>query len=300
MRKITVFIMMMGYLPLLASFSFTSWPSALFLPSPRVFLDRALSSNRSIRMKEVLGESMNEALGESTSWILQGGESSRALGAPLKSAPGTGRRVNGADSKRNLNPRPILDLACVEEFLAKRGKKEVHARTLYKWLFRRNKRGSKPAPALQWTSESLPSDLGRELREELVREFALTTSTVVTRTESESGGFKLGIQLQDGHLVETVVIRHEHLSSNSVRHTVCVSSQVGCAKACTFCATGTMGFRADLSAGEIAEQIWHAQRALEELSAPDNSEEVSIRNVVFMVHTIYTIHTIHTIPSNPF
>ena len=55
------------------------------------------------------------------------------------------------------------------------------------------------------------------------------------------------------------------------RATLCVSSQVGCIMGCTFCATGTMGIKGDLTAGEIVEQLVHAQRV------------TPIRNVVFMV-----------------
>ena len=167
----------------------------------------------------------------------------------------------------------------VEDFLNERGQKEIHARILYRWLFRRSKDGSIRVHPQDLQPDALPTDLSKELRAELSSKFTLTTSKVVNRTDSESGGIKLLVQLQDGHLVETVIIRHEHLSSKNVRHTVCVSSQVGCAKGCTFCATGTMGFRADLSAGEIAEQVYHAQQALEHCG---REEEASIRNVVFM------------------
>jgi adenine C2-methylase RlmN of 23S rRNA A2503 and tRNA A37 len=60
---------------------------------------------------------------------------------------------------------------------------------------------------------------------------------------------KLLIRLQDGHLVETVVMRYSH------RSTVCVSSQVGCRMACRFCSTGTMGLLGHLTAGEMCEQV---------------------------------------------
>lgn len=59
--------------------------------------------------------------------------------------------------------------------------------------------------------------------------------------------------------------------SGNQRATLCVSSQVGCIMGCTFCATGTMGIKGDLTAGEIVEQLVHAQRV------------TPIRNVVFMV-----------------
>ena len=64
-------------------------------------------------------------------------------------------------------------------------------------------------------------------------------------------------------------MRHGTLRSSRV--TCCVSSQIGCAMACTFCATGTMGLRGDLSGGEVVEQVLFA-KAL----------EPALRNVVFM------------------
>lgn len=84
-------------------------------------------------------------------------------------------------------------------------------------------------------------------------EFSLFTTTVVARHESARGDTtKLVVRLQDGHEVETVVIRH-------LGHaTVCLSSQIGCQMGCRFCATGTMGIIGDLTAGEIVEQLIHA------------------------------------------
>ena len=77
---------------------------------------------------------------------------------------------------------------------------------------------------------------------------------------------------QEDQYIETVLIRHE-TPQGKVRYTVCVSSQVGCSRACSFCATGTMGLQAQLSSGEILEQVWMAQR----LVHPE-----PLRNVVFM------------------
>ena len=77
------------------------------------------------------------------------------------------------------------------------------------------------------------------------------------------------LQLQDGALIETVLLKYRQ------RYTVCVSTQVGCACGCDFCATGEMGFVRQLSAGKIVGQVRHMQRAL-----VSRSHEVS--NVVFM------------------
>ena len=73
------------------------------------------------------------------------------------------------------------------------------------------------------------------------------------------------MKLQDGELVETVIIQHPN------RTTVCVSSQAGCRMGCTFCATGLMGKRADLRAAEIVEQVVHARE-----------RDPSVSGVVFM------------------
>jgi 23S rRNA (adenine2503-C2)-methyltransferase len=75
-------------------------------------------------------------------------------------------------------------------------------------------------------------DLKRVDAEDLLRDFTPCSSKVVDEQRSEGGGRKLVIQLSSGQLVETVLIRHDHESSGRSRHTVCVSSQVGCARAC--------------------------------------------------------------------
>ena len=102
----------------------------------------------------------------------------------------------------------------------------------------------------------------------LDRDFVRLTSKIVERRESKDGTVKMLIRLQDGMEVETVVIPMSPGYS-----TVCVSSQVGCAMGCTFCATGMMGLKGSLTAGEIVEQLVHAHDC-----CPDRN----VRNVVFM------------------
>ncbi|KAB1208364.1 Dual-specificity RNA methyltransferase RlmN [Morella rubra] len=89
---------------------------------------------------------------------------------------------------------------------------------------------------------------------------------------------KLLIKLQNGAFVEAVIMRYDTRLGKyngkprpgGPRSTLCISSQVGCKMGCKFCATGTMGFKNNLSSGEIVEQLLHATRI-----SP-------IRNVVFM------------------
>ena len=114
----------------------------------------------------------------------------------------------------------------------------------------------------------LPKELPHRAARALQQGFAPLTSTVVEENLSGDGTLKMLVKLQDGSTVESVLMRH------SSRSTLCVSSQVGCAMGCTFCATGTMGLRANLSAGEIIEQLVHACARTEGNQPP--------RNVVFM------------------
>lgn len=81
---------------------------------------------------------------------------------------------------------------------------------------------------------------------------------------------KLIFRTHDGHLIESVI-----LQPKTGRTSLCISSQVGCACACTFCATGQMGFTRNLTAAEILDQVAMAARLIQ-------SEGREIRNVVFM------------------
>ncbi|GER42137.1 dual-specificity RNA methyltransferase RlmN [Striga asiatica] len=89
---------------------------------------------------------------------------------------------------------------------------------------------------------------------------------------------KLLIKLQNGEFVEAVIMRYDSRLGKydgkprpgGPRATLCISSQVGCKMGCNFCATGSMGFKSNLSSGEIVEQLVHASRIS------------TIRNIVFM------------------
>ena len=84
--------------------------------------------------------------------------------------------------------------------------------------------------------------------------FTTITSTIdSSKQSSDQTTTKLAVKLHDGHLVESVLMRYNSVAGSRV--SLCVSSQVGCAMGCTFCATATMGIRGNLSAGEILEQI---------------------------------------------
>ncbi|CAL4938129.1 unnamed protein product [Urochloa decumbens] len=98
----------------------------------------------------------------------------------------------------------------------------------------------------------------------LQQKFRPTTSTLTAAADSKDRTTtKLLIRLQNGESVESVIMRYDTTlgkydgkpRSGGVRATLCVSSQVGCKMGCRFCATGTMGFKSNLSSGEIVEQL---------------------------------------------
>lgn len=105
---------------------------------------------------------------------------------------------------------------------------------------------------------------------QLATAFDLTAPQQVASSTSPDGSTRKDLlELADGARIETVLLRYRE------RYTVCVSTQVGCACGCSFCATGRMGFVRDLGAGEIIAQVMHFQR---QLAAQDRS----VSNVVFM------------------
>lgn len=131
-------------------------------------------------------------------------------------------------------------------------------------------------PNCQWEDiPSLPSGAYPLLRSK----FVPLTSTLHSAVESNDGvTTKLLIKLQNGAFVEAVIMRYDTRLGKingkprpgGPRSTLCISSQVGCKMGCRFCATGSMGFKNNLSSGEIVEQLVHA------------SNLSPIRNVVFM------------------
>jgi len=98
------------------------------------------------------------------------------------------------------------------------------------------------------------TDLPKTVRPKLSEEWSVRPPAVHRRFDSRDGTRRYLIQLDDGELAETVFIPETN------RNTICISSQIGCALACTFCLTGTLGLKRHLSADEIVGQVIAAQR----------------------------------------
>jgi len=98
------------------------------------------------------------------------------------------------------------------------------------------------------------TDLPKTARAALAEDWKIAPPQIHRRFDSADGTRRYLVPLEDGEFAETVFIPETH------RNTICISSQVGCALACTFCLTGKLGLKRHLSAGEIVAQVVAAQR----------------------------------------
>lgn len=140
----------------------------------------------------------------------------------------------------------------------------VHAARLWRYLY--------------WECVDSPAamtELPAKVRTRLAAETHLGVLGTALETDS-SDGFtrKYLLALADAEKIETVLMRY------TGRVTACISSQVGCAMGCVFCATGQMGYTRHLTAGEIVAQAVHVQRVLKR--APYAAPGTRLRNIVLM------------------
>jgi len=140
-----------------------------------------------------------------------------------------------------------LDLTALEAALVALGRPRFHARQIFQWVHRH-----------AVSDFAAMSDLGRDLRAELARDFRIGRPTMVKREQSTDGTTKFLLRLFDGKLIESVYIPDHPIADNGPRDprsTFCISTQVGCAMRCAFCLTGKMGIDRNLTAGEIVGQV---------------------------------------------
>jgi len=157
----------------------------------------------------------------------------------------------------------VYDLTLEEltERLTAWGEPPFRARQVYAQLWRRSA-----------TYEEM-TDVPAGLRERLAEELPIEVRVLDERTADRGATRKVLLELGGRHVIETVIMGYRD------RVTACVSTQSGCAMGCTFCATGQMGLRNNLSAGEIAAQVVWARRAAARLPAWTPRR---VTNVVFM------------------
>ena len=166
-------------------------------------------------------------------------------------------------------PRSLLDsdAAGLRDWLVEHGEKPFRAKQIRNGLFA----GRAGSPA---EIATLPAGL----RDRLAAELPLFTGEVVSRQVARDRTEKLLLRFPDpsgktgGHHVECVLMRE------TGRRTVCISTQVGCAMGCVFCASGIGGVTRDLTRGEILEQVLRLDRLLPPVDQPGGR----ITNVVVM------------------
>ncbi|HLZ08574.1 MAG TPA: 23S rRNA (adenine(2503)-C(2))-methyltransferase RlmN, partial [Chloroflexota bacterium] len=122
-------------------------------------------------------------------------------------------------------------------------------------------------------------DLPRRLRQKLMDEIEpFPLALVDERSADRAQTSKALFRLADGSLIESVLMRYPATARGRARRTVCVSSQVGCAVGCPFCATGLLGFKRHLTAAEIVSQVLFFAGRARQLEGSDSR----ITNVVLM------------------
>lgn len=168
-----------------------------------------------------------------------------------------------ADARRSLHD---LDFSGIEDTLAAGGIKPHHAKALWRALYRTDATDLSGIdflpPLRRWLDASLGPD----------NSLHLDLPEVVDEIHSSDGlTRKFLLRLADGQVIETVLMGYDG------RHTVCVSTQAGCAMGCVFCATGQMGFVRHLRPGEIVAQVLHARRVLRQ-----THPHRRLRNLVMM------------------
>ena len=143
--------------------------------------------------------------------------------------------------------RPLLEVSSEEmlTWLHEHGQAPLRARQIQRWLM-----------VGRATSFEQMSDLPKRLREELAATVRPFGSDIARRLVSNDGTHKLLLRLQDGQVIECVLLQEMD------RRTVCISTQVGCGMGCVFCASGLDGVVRNLTSGEILEQLLHARNLL--------------------------------------
>ena len=158
-----------------------------------------------------------------------------------------------------------MNLKELEDYIISLGLEKFRAKQIFKWIYTKSER-----------EFSKMSDLSKKAIEDLTKgPIPLTNLKLESKEESKDGTIKFLFKTNAGDLIESVLMQMESIQlDGSVRHSIsaCISSQVGCAVGCSFCATGTLGFKKNLSAAEIIEQVLFMQ----------NLSGERIGNIVYM------------------
>jgi 23S rRNA (adenine2503-C2)-methyltransferase len=158
-----------------------------------------------------------------------------------------------------------FDAKALAGFCAEIGEKSFRAKQLLRWIHRSGE-----------ADFAGMSDLAKELRDKLSATAMIEPPSVISDHTAIDGTRKWLLSVGSGNGIETVFI------PETSRGTLCISSQVGCALACTFCSTGRQGFNRNLTVAEIIGQLWWANKALAEEFEGGALRSRAVTNVVMM------------------
>jgi len=139
-----------------------------------------------------------------------------------------------------------LSLEDLQEYLTTKGLKPFRAKQIFKWLYEK-----------RVSSFFEMSDISKDLQNELNNDFSINVLKIVDRQISKDGTQKFLFEMEDGALVESVLMVFDY------GYSACLSSQVGCNMGCKFCASGLLKKQRDLKCGEIVSEALMIQRQLD-------------------------------------
>ena len=150
-----------------------------------------------------------------------------------------------------------MSLEELENLMSELGATKFRAKQIHNWIYTKSVS----------TIDEM-TNLSKDFREQLKGIASVTETKIKVKQTSKDGTLKYLVEYPDGECVETVLMRFD----NRANLTACVSSQVGCAVNCSFCATGKGGFKRNLDYKEIIEQVLTIQR----------DTGLKVTNIVFM------------------
>jgi 23S rRNA (adenine2503-C2)-methyltransferase len=190
-----------------------------------------------------------------------------------------------ADTKRDLRNLTVEE---TRAFVEEMGEPRYRGDQVFRWV---HGRGADGVDGM--------TDLGKELRARLANAASIGKLAVDEIQASRDGTRKMRLGTGDGRAIESVLIpdgdasapdddeeseSDEGLNPRRKKLTQCISSQVGCALDCTFCATAKLGFGRQLNAGEIVDQVYRARALLESLAPDDPTLRAGASRVTNLVY----------------
>lgn len=150
----------------------------------------------------------------------------------------------------------------LKDWLMEHGEKRFRAEQVWDWLYKKRINNFDEMNNVNQSAIQLLQD-----------NFVLHTMGEEIRQESQDGTIKFLFKLEDGNLIETVLMRFHYGLS------VCVTTQVGCNIGCTFCASGLLRKSRDLTSGEVVEQIMNVQKHLDERGENDRVSHIVVMGI---------------------